>query len=74
VLCSVSGIGPTLSGRSGKGDPHSSDGDIHFAVPSPGAAPAAEPPTTLPDSALIKGRNQIWSGMESRFGPAVPAR
>lgn len=68
-LYQVSGIGPTIAGKNGEGDPYYTDGDIHLAVLSEGALPVSTPPVTQPDSALVQGKNQIWAGLESLLSP-----
>jgi hypothetical protein len=69
-LYQVSGIGPTLSGRNGEGDPYHTDGDIHIAVLSLGAAPVDAPPKEEPDPLLVEGKNQVWSALQSVLGAA----
>ena len=72
-LYQVSGIGPTIAGKNGEGDPYYTDGDIHIAVLSDGAVPVSTPPVMQPDSALVQGKNQIWAGLESLLS-ADPAQ
>ena len=62
-LYQVSGIGPTLSGKNGEGDPYYTDGEIHFAVLSPGAAAVSAPPKQDADPWLVQGKNHIWSNI-----------
>ena len=64
-LYQVSGVGPTMLGRNGEGDPYYTDGDIHIAVLSVGATPVSSAPTTEPDPLLVQGKNQVWAGLES---------
>jgi hypothetical protein len=71
-LYQVSGVGPTLSGRNGEGDPYHTDGDIHIAVLSPGAAPVAEPPKQEPDPLIVEGKNQVMSALQSVLGAGSP--
>ncbi len=68
-LYQVSGVGPTLSGRNGEGDPYRTDGEIHIAVLSPGAAPVTTAPKVEPDPFLIRSKNQVWAGLEKMLGP-----
>lgn len=68
-LYQVSGVGPTMSGRNGEGDPYYTDGDIHVAVLSQGAEPVSAPPVTEPDSVLVQGKNQTWAVLESLLAP-----
>ena len=59
-LYDVSGVGPTLNGRNGEGDPYYTDGDIHVAVLSAGARPVAAPPVNEGNSPLVTLKNNIW--------------
>jgi hypothetical protein len=68
-LYQVSGVGPTLNGRNGEGDPYQTDGDIHLAVLSPGAVQVSTPPEALPDPVLVQGKNLAWSQVMAMFGP-----
>jgi hypothetical protein len=69
ALYQISGVGPTLSGRNGEGDSYHTDGDIHIAVLSPGAAPVADPPKQEPDPFLVQGKNQVVSALASLLAP-----
>jgi hypothetical protein len=68
-LYQVSGVGPTMSGRNGEGDPYYTDGEIHFAVLSPGAAPLTAPPTIEPSPLLVQGKDQVWAGLDALLAP-----
>jgi hypothetical protein len=68
-LYQVSGVGPTMSGRNGEGDPYYTDGEIHIAVLSPGAVPVAAPPATEPAPLLVQGKDQVWAGLEAVLAP-----
>jgi hypothetical protein len=68
-LYQVSGVGPTMSGRNGEGDPYYTDGEIHVAVLSPGAAPVTAPPTTAPAPLLVQGKDLVWAGIEALLAP-----
>ena len=52
----ISGIGPTLFGRNGGGDPYYTDGEIHVAVLVPGAANGPADPPTIPRRAQTDRR------------------
>jgi hypothetical protein len=56
----VSGVGPTLFGRNGEGDPYQTDGEIRMLVLVPGGKPNPMLPVTLPDPPLIDFKNRIW--------------
>lgn len=59
----ISGIGPTLFGRNGGGDPYHTDGEIHVAVLAPGAANGPADPPTIPPPSLIALKDAIWHGI-----------
>jgi hypothetical protein len=59
----ISGIGPTLFGRNGGGDPYYTDGEIHVAVLVPGAANGPADPPTSPPPSLIALKDAVWHGI-----------
>ena len=59
----ISGVGPTLFGRNGEGDPYHTDGEIHIATLVVDGVKRAEPPVTIPAPALIALKDQIWRGV-----------
>ena len=69
----VTGIGPTLLGRNGGGDPYYTDGEITVGVVSPSAAPSAAPPVVLPDPVPVAAKNAIWSSARTLFGAEIEA-
>ena len=64
----VSGIGPTLFGRNGGGDPYYTDGEITVGVVSPRASPSTTPPIVLPDPLPVAAKNAIWAGARRLLG------
>jgi hypothetical protein len=56
----ISGIGPTLFGRNGEGDPYYTDGEIDAATLVVDGVKQTEPPKTLPPPPLIALKDQIW--------------
>ena len=64
----VTGIGPTLLGRNGGGDPYYTDGEITLGVLSPGAVAVEGAPTTLPDPVPVAAKNAIWSRARQLLG------
>ena len=60
----VTGIGPTLSGRNGGGDPYFTDGDITIGVINAGAAAYPSPPKMLPDPAPVTAKNAVWAALK----------
>jgi hypothetical protein len=64
----ISGVGPTLLGRNGEGDPYYTDGEIHIATLVADGIRRAEPPATIPAPPLIALKDQIWHGVGDAFG------
>lgn len=67
-LFQISGIGPTLFGRNGEGDPYYTDGEIHVATLVVGGVRRTEPPVTIPAPALIALKDQLWHEVSSAVG------
>lgn len=66
----VTGIGPTLAGRNGGGDPYFTDGEITIGVFGPKLdfhdVPAGEGASkALPDPATITAKNRLWQAVVS---------
>jgi hypothetical protein len=64
----ISGIGPTLFGRNGEGDPYYTDGEIHVATLVVDGVRRTEPPATIPAPPLIALKDQIWHRINSAVG------
>jgi hypothetical protein len=63
ALFQISGIGPTLFGRNGGGDPYYTDGEIDIASLVIDGVKRTTPPATLPPPPLIALKDQIWHGV-----------
>ena len=59
----VSGIGPTLDGRNGEGDPYYTDGEIWMAVLVVNGEKRTQPPAELPSPLLVTAKNNIWNAV-----------
>ena len=70
-IYNVTGIGPTLFGRNGGGDPYYTDGEVTVGVLSANAAPVAEPPRVLPDPPAVAAKNAIFARAKGIFGDAA---
>jgi len=57
----VDGVGPTVSGRNGGGDPFFTDGEIAFADLAPGCGPATAPTRTEAPPPRIAVRSAIYA-------------
>lgn len=59
----VSGIGPTLNGRNGEGDPYYTDGEIWMAVLVVAGEKRTQPPAELSSPLLVTAKNNIWKAV-----------
>ena len=57
----IKGVGPTLNGRNGEGDPYYTDGEIWMAKLVIRGEKAAAPATLVPPPALIQIKDRIFS-------------
>jgi hypothetical protein len=69
TLYQISGIGATLNGRNGGGDPYYTDGEIWMAVLVVGGRRRAEPASALPSPPLVALKDRIWKRATSTLGP-----
>lgn len=65
ALYKVSGVGPTLFGSNGEGDNYFTDGELRFAVISPGGTLVSATPVELESPALSKLKDNLWSAARS---------
>src|ERR1700761_1155111 len=68
ALFQISGVGLTLFGRNGGGDPYYTDGEIDVASLVINGVKRTEPPATLPPPPLIALKDQIWHGVGNAIG------
>ena len=64
----VSGIGPTLNGRNGEGDPYYTDGEIWMAVLAVAGERQLQPPTELTKPVLVATKDALWGAVAGLFG------
>jgi LssY-like putative type I secretion system component LssY len=64
----ISGIGPTLFGRNGGGDPYYTDGEIDMGSLVADGIKRTAPPANLPPPPLIALKDQIWHGVGNAIG------
>lgn len=65
ALFQISGVGPTLFGRNGGGDPYYTDGEIDVASLVAGGVRREKPPAILPSPPLVALKDQIWHGVSN---------
>jgi hypothetical protein len=68
----ISGVGPTLNGRNGGGDPYYTDGEITVGVVSPDAAVHAAAPEILPNPPAVAAKNVVWAKVKQLLRRAEP--
>jgi hypothetical protein len=61
----IGGIGPTLNGRNGKGDPYCTDAEIWIAKLMAHGERAATPAKLLPAPALTQVKDKMFSWASS---------
>ena len=64
----VSGVGPTLIGRNGGGDPFFTDGEIAFAELAPGCQPREAPPETHAPPPRVAVKNIVYRWLAALRG------
>jgi hypothetical protein len=64
----VSGVGPTLNGHNGEGDPYYTDGEIWFAVLVPAGTRQKEAPAVLSGPALVAAKDSLWQAVSDALG------
>ena len=69
ALFQISGIGPTLFGRNGGGDPYYTDGEIDVGSLVTNGARRTAPQALLPPPPLIALKDQIWHSVSKAIGP-----
>jgi hypothetical protein len=69
ALFQISGIGPTLFGRNGGGDPYYTDGEIDIASLVVNGVKRTTQPATLPPPPLVALKDQIWHGVSGAMPP-----
>jgi hypothetical protein len=74
TIYEVTGIGPTIAGRNGGGDPYYTDGDIKISVLVPGCNKRSAPVAVLDNPPLVAMKNLAWDIIARKILPAtIPA-
>jgi hypothetical protein len=63
----VTGIGPTVNGHNGEGDPYYSDGEIWMSRLVPAGTRATAPPAVLPPPPFVGLKDRVWHRVASWF-------
>jgi len=64
----VTGLGPTLFGRNGGGDPYYTDGEIWFARLMPNGEKNADPPTIVTPPPAVVFKDAVWKQVAGLVG------
>ncbi|MCS0501699.1 LssY C-terminal domain-containing protein [Ancylobacter mangrovi] len=68
VIYQVTGLGPTLFGRNGGGDPYYTDGEIWFARLMPDGEKNPKPATIIAPPPSVGAKDAIWSAVADLVG------
>ena len=72
-LFQVTGVGSTLFGRNGGGDPYYTDGELTLGVLAPDGG-AASQPSMLPNPVAVRIKEQFWTAIRPLLGGGRPGR
>ncbi len=70
AIYQVTGIGPTLNGRNGGGDPYWTDGEIGIARLTKGAVKTDQPPQMLDTPQIVQWKDAVMKQIGRSFGGA----
>jgi hypothetical protein len=68
ALYQVTGVGPTLNGRNGGGDPYWTDGEIRIARITADAAKTDKPPQMLDSPQIVQWKDAVMQQLGQTFG------
>jgi LssY C-terminus len=68
----VTGIGPTVAGRNGGGDPYYTDGEVWILRLVLDCQKQTAPVTVIPSPPATELKDQIWHGIADALGKVVP--
>jgi hypothetical protein len=70
----VTGIGPTLDGRNGEGDPYYTDGEIKISVLVQGCDQRSATVSVIDNPPIVDLKNRAWNVVEKLLLPEPPAK
>jgi hypothetical protein len=68
ALFQISGIGPTLFGRNGGGDPYYTDGEVWILRLVVACEKRPDPATIIPSPSATEFKDQIWHDIADALG------
>jgi hypothetical protein len=69
----VTGIGPTLNGRNGEGDPYRTDGEVEISVLADGCGQRVASTAELANPPLVTIKNLTWNVIETLLPDPTPS-
>lgn len=69
----VTGVGPTVTGRNGGGDPYFTDGEVWIVRLAEDCHKQTDPVTVIPSPPATELKDQIWHGIADALGKEVSA-
>jgi hypothetical protein len=69
TIYEITGIGPTLNGRNGEGDPYHTDGEVEISVLVEGCNTRSPSVAELSNPPLVDLKNKAWSAVEGLLLP-----
>lgn len=73
TIYQVTGIGPTVNGRNGEGDPYFTDGEVNISVLVAGCGQHSDTIAELGNPPLVQVKELAWSAIEKILQAAPPA-
>jgi hypothetical protein len=74
TIYEVAGIGPTIDGHNGEGDPYYTDGDIKISVLAAGCEGRSDSVAVLENPPLVAIKNLAWDAIaKNLLGAAMPS-
>jgi hypothetical protein len=68
AMYQITGLGPTLNGRNGGGDPYWTDGEIRLARLTPDARKTDKAPQTLAAPQIVQWKDAVMKQVGESFG------
>jgi LssY C-terminus len=65
----ITGVGPTLAGRNGGGDPYNTDGEIEISVLVDGCNQRSEKVAVLENPPIVEMKNRAWAAVAKLLLP-----
>ena len=74
TIYEITGIGPTLDGRNGEGDPYYTDGEIKISVLVDGCDQRSATVAEFSNPPMVDMKNKAWAAVEKLLLPEAPVQ